>query len=953
MSTLRNSVLKHLSATNKVLDTSKLSETNPVTIYRNVNSENCENECRNDEFHLQNELSVIQDNDPSELVQLSDLIDCSEDRPISPFSCASELLRMTPITLSNLDNISSRAASPKVYEDISSNIVRRKSELQEVLTKPKSFSTNFPCIDDQIHDSFTITAPFVLNLEEKSDENAFEDCNKTNLNVTSFQNQICTKNTSTPKHSELKSIPVAKNSHTLDDVETVEVFMIVEEESKKIENSVAEYNNIVVEEEVDKNFENSVEELIQNLSNEQDSVSKSSESKKSKKRKRKKSSHGSQDNTGNFGDNVETNNQNMSSAQESTNSSSELHINKKKKQNKANTEAQEIINDSSRVDTTSEKSRSKQNSLDSQNSSQSRQLKKNKRVRNQIRKKQLEKKKYPMLPSCNEQCIKRCGTKFTQKERRSIWKDFRNLDKQNQRNFISRNVLKHPKQISTKRVSRRHNTLNWKLKEIPVCKQFFLNTLGFKYDHTIFTVLKANFKHGIQNPLVQQAAPEQRGRSIPWNTKSQESKDNIINFINRSQPTVSHYNISHAPNRKYLPSGISFSDIYKDYLRYCADKNLQDCSWSFFHKIIKKMNLSTSNPRQDLCTVCTNHAEEHPQNDENKDETHSCAECNCKSCEVFEQHNKNKRLSRQCLDEDIKNKKRDTQIFTADMQKVILMPKLTLKDCYFSRKLVLINETFASPGKNEPAYCVVWHEGEGGRGATNVASAYINFFTKYCRDLKSAIAYVDNCAAQNQNRILFSALLRLVNSPALTNLETIKIVYLEPGHTYMAADTIHANISMKLSRSKNIYDKDDFIEKIKESRKNMNVLELTHVDMFVFTDDLKGKFPKDYNISALKVVEFRRGTTSIFLKKAYDDETFKEFSALKRSASYLDIDENQSHTLNLLEPLNRETEPRGISSAKKQDLLKLCASMPASRRIFFENLPVNDTVQDLDRDIDI
>lgn len=959
MSSLRNSVLKHLSEQNKVLDTSKLSEFNPVTIYRNVNSDNCENELKNDEIHLQNELSVDQEQDPSDLVQLSDLIDRPEDRPISPFSCASELLRMTPL-LSNLENLSSRAASPKVYEDISSNIVNREFEPQDVYMKPDKISANFPCIEDPMHDSFTITTPFVNNLEVEPIANAFKD-NK-NLSVDSFENKICTKNTSTPKQNELKSLSVGINSQALEELEMVEVFMIVEEESENFDNNDKEYNNMEIEQESDKAFENSVEELIQHLSNEQETANKSSESQRSNKKKKinqesKKNTHNSgsvhinqliRKNTP--GNNLDTNDQNLTSRQESTNSSPELQINKKRK--KKNSETQQIINDSSRTDTTEEQSRSKQDSIDSHNSSASRQLKKNKKVEKQIRKKQLEKKKYPMLPPCSEQCIKNCGTKFTQKERRSIWKDFRNLDKQNQRNFISRNVLKRPKQISTKRGSRRHNTMQWKLKEIPVCKQFFLNTLGFKYDHTVFTILKANFKCGITNPLVQQAAPEQRGRTA-WNKISDESKDNIISFINRSQPTVSHYNVSHAPNRKYLPSGISFSDIYKDYLIYCAENNLKDCSWSYFHKIIKMMNLSTSNPHQDLCTVCTNHAEDHPQNDDNEDQTHSCAECNCKSCEVFEQHITNKRLSRQCLDEDIKNKTPHTKIFTADMQKVILMPKLTVKDCFFSRKLVLINETFASPGKNEPAYCVVWHEGEGGRGATNVASAYVNFFTKYCRDLKSVINYVDNCAAQNKNRILFSALLRLVNSSAITNLEKIKIIYLEPGHTYMAADTIHANISMKLSRSKNIYDKDDFIEKIKESRKNINVLELTHKDMIVFTDDLKVKFPKDYNISSLKVVEFRRGTTSIFLKKAYDEENFREFPALKRSVSYLVNDKDKSEVLNLLETLKRETQPRGISSAKKQDLLKLCASMPASRRKFYEELPINEAVQDLDRNIGI
>ena len=54
-------------------------------------------------------------------------------------------------------------------------------------------------------------------------------------------------------------------------------------------------------------------------------------------------------------------------------------------------------------------------------------------------------------------------------------------------------------------------------------------------------------------------------------------------------------------------------------------------------------------------------------------------------------------------------------VSTVDMQKALCMPKMPTNDYYFSRKLVLFIETFASPGKNAPATCILWHEGEAGR----------------------------------------------------------------------------------------------------------------------------------------------------------------------------------------------------------------------------------------------
>ena len=49
-------------------------------------------------------------------------------------------------------------------------------------------------------------------------------------------------------------------------------------------------------------------------------------------------------------------------------------------------------------------------------------------------------------------------------------------------------------------------------------------------------------------------------------------------------------------------------------------------------------------------------------------------------------------------------------LVTTDMQKTILAPKLDIKDVYFSRKLVIFNETFAQPAglKTQPSdKCVV------------------------------------------------------------------------------------------------------------------------------------------------------------------------------------------------------------------------------------------------------
>lgn len=284
-----------------------------------------------------------------------------------------------------------------------------------------------------------------------------------------------------------------------------------------------------------------------------------------------------------------------------------------------------------------------------------------------------------MKPPCSEKCRQKCSQKFTEEERYEMWSQFRNLKKQSQRNFISKNVRRNRKKVITVQNSQRLNTLTWNLGNTKVCKTFFLNTLGFFNDQTVVTVLKANFKNGIINVDIQDAAPEQRGKSNPWNKFSRDYNKEIKDFIEKTKPIVSHYNLKHAPNRRYLPCGVSFTDVYKLFKEHCNEIGMRECSWPYFHRILKDMNLSTSNPVQDLCTLCQNHSEKH------KDEGHDCSLCDCKFCKEYPVHIDNKTEVRKILDHDTQRSSDSIKIFTVDMQKAICMSKLTIKDYFFTQ----------------------------------------------------------------------------------------------------------------------------------------------------------------------------------------------------------------------------------------------------------------------------
>ncbi|XP_045771874.1 uncharacterized protein LOC123871886 [Maniola jurtina] len=487
-----------------------------------------------------------------------------------------------------------------------------------------------------------------------------------------------------------------------------------------------------------------------------------------------------------------------------------------------------------------------------------------------------QRNKHPIKPPC-QNCKKNCKDKIPEIERLSIYNQFWSVDRQRRRDFLSRQVHKTPTSHKTAGPnSRRRNTLTWTLNDIRVCKTFFLHTLGFSNDEVVVAVLRQNLLTGNKNPKIS-AAPDPRGRFTPHNAFTEEYQDDMKNFILKFNPVPSHYNIKHAPNRRYLPIGITFTAIYNEFKLHCLEKNQKVCSWPHFYSMIKQLNLSTAEIAQDICTKCKNHEIKHKT---------LPLPCNCNDCLDLEQHLENKRASRRdykILEEKCNSSEGQDVLFTVDMQKAICMPLLTTKEYYFSRKLVLFNESFVPPGKNKQAACVVWHEGESGRKAHNVATTYVYFLRKYCRDVKSVTFFLDNCNSQNKNKLLFSALVRIINDN-MTTIERITLEYFESGHTFMAADAVHAAIAKKLKSKGEVYDLNDFITTIKTSRKNMEVDLIDHKDMIIFSNDSKLTYPKGFNIQNLKVIEFRRNNLNLFAKNNYNAD-FTEISFLKKKNS--------------------------------------------------------------------
>lgn len=59
------------------------------------------------------------------------------------------------------------------------------------------------------------------------------------------------------------------------------------------------------------------------------------------------------------------------------------------------------------------------------------------------------------------------------------------------------------------------------------------------------------------------AAPDLRSRHVPPHAFSEDYISEIDEFIESFNPTESPYNLEHAPNRRYLATGLTFTLMFK------------------------------------------------------------------------------------------------------------------------------------------------------------------------------------------------------------------------------------------------------------------------------------------------------------------------------------------------------------------------------------------------------
>jgi len=367
-----------------------------------------------------------------------------------------------------------------------------------------------------------------------------------------------------------------------------------------------------------------------------------------------------------------------------------------------------------------------------------------------------------------------------------------------------------------------------------------------------------------------------------------------------------------------------FVEMWKDYITRHGK-----ISYELYRRVFDSENISFATPSQDECEICLSY-KQHSKEFLTEHDGDSC-----EICVYAKAHLDRARKARVEYDNEmvIDKENNSKKVFAADMQKIILLPKLTTKEHFFVSRLVTFNETFAClNNENEPDRVMLWHEAISGRSASDVACAFIK-----CIELSGSddVAFwADNCVSQNKNWTLYTAMCQCVNANWGPNQITIK--YLEKGHTFLKADSVHGSIGKKMRKKPEIITFQDFIDLCDEAGSNIKPVVMQVEDFRDFIGQHRTRKTKSCTLpllSDVSVAGFRKGARSLFFKTNFDDE-FQSVDFLKPK-------------FNLSLWPAQKTQPRGIVVSKRNSIIRLLDSVSHVKKRFWLNIPTSDSVSDL------
>lgn len=306
----------------------------------------------------------------------------------------------------------------------------------------------------------------------------------------------------------------------------------------------------------------------------------------------------------------------------------------------------------------------------------------------------------------------------------------------------------------------------------------------------------------------------------------------------------------------------------------------------------------------------------------------------------------------------------DYRICAFDLQAIIQLPSGQVSAFYYKRRLNAYNFTLYDIVRKE-GFCCVWTESTGGKGAIETATSIYDFICSECSMAEHVIFYSDNCSAQNKNQFLLYMYIYILINSIQQNLKLKSIThnYLIKGHTQNEGDSMHSTIEKqmnKIVKMNPIYTPGQFVGIVQSAKKTGKPYKVREIHFSEFLDfkSLKNSIVLEKTIPWTKLTRLRvslnSDLTSVLIeyKTTWEAGEFTKVGhslTQRRHTSTRVQALNQSSSLgnDFLSPLQSAYKKgKGISAAKKADLLSLFSVIPAVHHEFFSSLPVSKKAND-------
>lgn len=246
----------------------------------------------------------------------------------------------------------------------------------------------------------------------------------------------------------------------------------------------------------------------------------------------------------------------------------------------------------------------------------------------------------------------------------------------------------------------------------------------------------------------------------------------------------------------------------------------------------------------------------------------------------------------------------------------------------------------------------MWGECDGGRGCNEICTIIFKYLQEI--DQRKSVEHVslncDSCFGQNKNKAMLVMIYSFIHN--CTNIKSIKIRFLLPGHTYMPVDSIHGTIERFIKR-RIIWAPSEWSTIITNARTNprpLKTVKMNHTDFVnwkeISTVILKPQTFKSVDgeyiqISRMRSAYFEKNKSNIIIDYSYDSTNLKTM--------------NLSASIRTKKPKRLFTQKLSISVQKKKDLETLCAKnvIPIKYQHQYLEMKTSNSVPDVLPETDI